>query len=83
MFSIETILELASFYLGADVEVSDLYLLRLRPGLTRAEYSSMTWHHDNCGNRLKLLVFSEDVGEDRPALGESCRVRMAGIYFGT
>ena len=64
MFYSDTILELASFYLGADVKVSGYYLLRLKPGLTPAEYSSSTWHHDNCGSRLKLFILLQDVGED-------------------
>eukprot|EP00435_Cladocopium_sp_Y103_P071002 s625_g36.t1 len=64
LFSSDAILELASFYLGADVKVSGYYLLRLKPGLTPAEYSSSTWHHDNCGSRLKLFILLQDVGED-------------------
>lgn len=64
LFSSDAILELASFYLGADVKVSGYYLLRLKPGLTPAEYSSSTWHHDNCGSRLKLFILLQDGGED-------------------
>eukprot|EP00913_Durusdinium_trenchii_P000510 g466.t1 len=58
------ILELTAFYLGADVEVTGYKLLRVREGTTRADYISSFWHHDNCGSRLKLFVFLQDVGED-------------------
>lgn len=56
------ILELTAFYLGADVEVTGYKLLRVREGTTRADYISSFWHHDNCGSRLKLFVFLQDVG---------------------
>ncbi|CAJ1396818.1 unnamed protein product [Effrenium voratum] len=58
------LLELASFYLGAEVEVTGYKLLRLKPGLTAQDYISGFWHHDNCGTRLKLFIFLQEVGED-------------------
>jgi hypothetical protein len=59
------LLELASLYLGDDVQLTHYKLLRLGKEVRAQDYGSGYFHHDGCGSRLKMFIFLQDVVDER------------------
>jgi len=57
-------------YTGGDAILAQVTLLRLGASLNgTSSYVSGLWHHDACGQRLKLMLFLHDIAEDgRPTV---------------
>jgi len=63
LFTNMAVLEMISFYLGREAKLRGYKLFRLSRTTTVANYISGMWHHDNCGTRLKLFIYFQDVGD--------------------
>ena len=48
-------------YLGGNVRLDGLNHADLRANVNRRNYDSALWHHDRCGSRLKLFIYTQDV----------------------
>ena len=64
------ILQAASDYFGGEpAELTGYEIVHLGPRLTPEQYQSGLWHHDRCGRRLKLFIYTDSVGDhDHPTL---------------
>jgi hypothetical protein len=59
----ERINNICKSYLGIDAKVNHIRVERLEPNLCREDVSGL-YHHDQIGNRLKILVLLDDVQKD-------------------
>ena len=48
-------------YLGSKVRFDGMATADLRANANRKTYDSALWHHDRCGSRLKLFLYTQDV----------------------
>ena len=56
-------------YLGGPVRYDGATLLHVSEHANPSNYQSALWHHDRCGNRVKVFVFLHDVLPDgRPTI---------------
>lgn len=59
----EHINNICKLYLGSDAKVNHIRVERLEPSLSREDVSGL-YHHDQIGNRLKILVLLDEVPQD-------------------
>lgn len=50
-----------AYFGGQDVRYNGMQIMHLRPSANKLNHHNSPWHHDGCGNRLKLFVNLEDV----------------------
>ena len=48
-------------YLGSEVRFDGMATADLRANANRRTYDSALWHHDRCGSRFKLYLYTQDV----------------------
>lgn len=54
---------LALGYFGEDVRYDGQRYLTVQSSVNDTSYTNAPWHHDGCGNRLKVFIYLHDVDE--------------------
>lgn len=67
LFKNQIIMELASYYMGSNVEITASYGFKVSQQSNPKNHGAANFHHDNCGTRLKLFLYLQDVLDDSGA----------------
>lgn len=69
-----------NYFGGQENSVTGYSMLRLSPSVSVNEYPSGQWHHDRCGRRLKLFVYT-DVRNAHASLQDPSPIQPLVVLF--
>jgi hypothetical protein len=72
---------LVNEYLGGPARFDGYATFQLSPNATVEDYISGQWHHDRCGRRLRLFVFTHDVVAAEMPTTQAARGSQNTVYF--
>ena len=77
----ETLAMVVRGYLGGPARFDGYATFSLMPNATVDSYISGHWHHDRCGRRLRLFVFTHDVDAAEMPTTQVARGSQDTVYF--